>query len=454
MMTEEVPSVLRALAAILTTFAAGLGVSALVLRGRVYAVTGLIGMSLVLGMAFVSVALFLLSFFFSGWVLVEGLTVVLLLLGCFGVVHFIKHKPVFSKTDGGFVVLAIIQCVAAAWFAFAYDLGGDGLVNFEIRARLMFEHAGQIPLAFFNDPSRSWLHPRYPLFIPMNEAWFYLRGGVVDQVGVKWLAVPMALAASCIYYNGIEILTGSKVRGVIASAMFVLVPGIFAAPGGVIWMWGDFALGLFFLAATLELLLFLKDKQRSVIPFAIYAGFLPWVKTEGAILGGCLLVVHGILTWRASLIRRSIVAAFPYLIVFAGWKVFCLAVGAKAPNEFLPPSIDLVAQNYSKIFAVIWGVLRELVEVKRWSLLWLLALLALFRLSRSGMRVQALVVCLLIGVPLACYCGAFFLNPRPYYLNALPRLLIPLGMIAISAIAVAFPLREKKEDSVVNEPLP
>ena len=115
----------------------------------------------------------------------------------------------------GLLILEFLALVAAS---LRTSLGFDGLFNFEMKARLMFEHpVGRLPLAYLSDASRAWSHPQYPLMVPFAELWVYTWLGRVDHTAVKIL-FPL------FYFSLVAIMCGfvRRMAGVRVALAFAL----------------------------------------------------------------------------------------------------------------------------------------------------------------------------------------------------------------------------------------
>src|SRR5581483_2545898 len=100
--------------------------------------------------------------------------------------------------------LVPLACIATAFYmTFWRPLVWDGLIIWEFKAHAAFLSGGHIPAAILSDPSRTSVHPTYPLALPLSELWFYLCAGHEDQSLVKAIFPPYYLAATVLLWGGV-----------------------------------------------------------------------------------------------------------------------------------------------------------------------------------------------------------------------------------------------------------
>jgi hypothetical protein len=331
---------------------------------------------------------------------------------------------------------------AIGWQAGIHPLAADGLFNFELRAQLAALHGGQIPDAFYSDPSRTWTHPGYPLFLPLNEAWIYLCIGVPHQGLGQLLAVPFAAAAICLLYAGVASLTGETWRGLLAVALLFLLPSATIAPGGAASLWADFPLTVIFLAAVLYLVRFSKDGS-SLPLFAFFLAMLPWVKREGIVLAAVLAWAFVWIAWRTGKMKRVPAVLLPLVLVWCGWALFLHTVHASADHDFLPVSFETVAGHLNRLPIILAALRVELLTFNHWSLLWPLAAVGAFRVLRVRSLAAWRFLPEIIIALLALYSGIYILSAWTslglHLVTSLPRLLLPVAMPALLLVAAAAP---------------
>ena len=71
------------------------------------------------------------------------------------------------------------------YLSYVHTLGGDGLLNWEIKARYAYANGGALPATYLRDSGRATSHPEYPLAVPYAELWLYFWLGEPNQFWAK-----------------------------------------------------------------------------------------------------------------------------------------------------------------------------------------------------------------------------------------------------------------------------
>jgi hypothetical protein len=174
---------------------------------------------------------------------------------------------------------------------------------------------------------------------------------------------------------------------------------------------------------------------------------LPWVKAEGAILWLILIVLAAIPLWRARRWRELAWAIAPGALVWALWRIYLAAVGAKGTYVFLPVTPGTLIANLGRLPEITRMTIAEMMKTEDWSLLWLgpaLAVLAL--ILRSGSRRATGMLLAATLVPVASYMLIYVFSAWvPYTLHvetSLSRLLTQVAPSLILLTATAGAERE------------
>jgi hypothetical protein len=426
----------------LGVWAAGLGVAGLLLPARPVSRIEWTGLALLLGSGITSLALFALSWALQGGALMALVILMSGALGFAGIARWRRAGPIALPGGGWFVAALVLILFLLGWQAGNHPLSADGLFNFEIRARLAAVQGGRVPTAFFSDPSRAWMHPNYPLFLPLNEAWVYLCLGGPNQGWVQLLSVHFAAAAACLLFSGVARLTGDAWRGGLAAGMLFLLPAAVTYPGGAIFLWADFPLAAVFLAAVIYLIEF-EATGKGLALLSVLLALLPWVKREGLVLAGVLALALFWIARRRGKMRLFPGAILPLVIVVLGWKIFLSVVHVSADRDFLRVSLSSALEHADRLPFVVTALGRELIAWERWSLLWPLTVAAAIRIAREPTLARWRLLAPVIAVLLALYTGIYIFSAWPklalHVATSLPRLLLPVAMPALLAIAAAIP---------------
>ena len=313
-------------------------------------------------------------------------------------------------------------------------LGWDGLFNFEMKARLMYENspAGRLPLEYFSDASRAWSHPEYPLMIPFAEFWIYSWLGRVDQSAVKIL-FPL------FYFSAVALLAGavrrfSNPRAALLTALALgVLPPLTYLPGAASG-YADVPLATSLVGAvSFAYLGLMSDDTDALYLSGVLGAVASWTKLEGLMLActvGLLTLAIGLALQR----RRAVVVFAIPLVVMTPWLILQRLYGMPSSDFAVPANgIFSTMHRVPEIAGVVGG---ELLRPGHWGLLWPCWLLAIglqLRFDRRTMCEWLPVAA--VAMPLAFYVVVFTFSTWPdvneHVRFAMPRLLVPLAPIAL-----------------------
>lgn len=439
-MTGDILRVLIALGAILL---AGHGGVCWLGKGAAISWPERLGLSWLLGAGFVSVALPLLGFFARGAVLIGAVA------ACAFALFVMSRKSRFAPAQRDalsplewLLVAALFgQAVFLAWWTPQTVLGWDGLIIWESKARFAFLNGGVLPVSYFQDASRMWTQPHYPLLLPGVETWLYLWLGRADEAWARLPGVLFYLAAVGILSGACGRLGGSRTAGLAVAVAMFFVPYHFAGTWGVLSGYADFPLGVLWLAAV-SWLLALPDDAAAVRFAAVLGALLVWMKREGVFPWITLVLVAAVLLWRAKRLRAVLWIAAPGLALSIGCAMFLSIVKAPADPNYLPLTFENLVTRADRIGLIAAYMGGEILNFESWSLLWIGAFPAI-AIQFLRQRRHAFVLAAALAGPLPGFALAFMLSnfgALPAHLDlALPRLLLQLAPTALLAIALAIP---------------
>ncbi|HQR31151.1 MAG TPA: hypothetical protein PLK30_00335 [Blastocatellia bacterium] len=433
--------------ALLLLLLAGVGISLWLLPKRPTSAAELFALSFLFGSATVSMASFLLGFVISGNRLRWSVALLCVAIGWNGIRQLRVKLPHGNLHSSKWLfVLAATQLTVVAWLSSVRVLGWDGLFNFEIKARLAFLNGGVLPLELLSDPSRTWTLQGYPLLLPLTESWFYGWLGRADQHFVKLLFPLFFAAALCLFSVGNRLSGTRSWRQLVPMLLIFTVPSLLIGDGSASSGYADFPLAVFYLASIIYLAEFWQSDDPTALRLAgAIAAAGCWLKQEGAILWFCVMALTAL---RFALTRTSwrdwkqlAKAAFPGLLIIAGWQIFARLVSLPDINQFSPLRFATLRSNLWRIPIIAEAVLRELTSWRHWGLLWLVVLAAIVWLFWQRSRSETLLP-LAILLPLAFYSSIYVFSLWPSFLTHLessfPRLLIQISLVAVWTAAVAF----------------
>jgi hypothetical protein len=444
--------------ALLFIIAAGCGIALLALpRNRPTSAVELFCLSFLFGASFVSLSSFAFGFLISGFRLRLMIVVCCLALLALGMrarpERFDwRFAPPARKRERASLCLAILLVGLAALVSSLRAMGWDGLLNWEIKARIAFLNGGAIPLSFYSDPTRPWTHPEYPLLLPLAEAWLYGWTGRANQEIAQLLFLIFFVAALGLLYVGVSRFGGRHAPWA-AMAMILLAPQlIFSGQGGVSSGYADFPLAVFYLAAVTLLLEFCEEGGAALaLSFGLLAGALPWVKMEGAILWSCLMAMAMVRVIQRRDWRGAAPTILPGLIVLIGWRIFLLFAKPSTGEVFLPITPSTARNNLWRSPQIAQAASHELLNWRHWGPLWIAVIAATCFLIAKRRGADRIVLPAAVFLPIALYAGTYIFTAWNFLYhmdNSFPRLLIHVSLVAAVVVAVGAPMgRAQKNES-------
>ena len=339
--------------------------------------------------------------------------------------------------DIALAVVLVTQTAALFMAAWHTTLGWDGIFNFEMKARLAFEHmpSGQLPRGYFADASRAWSHPHYPLLLPFTEYWLYSWLGRIDQSVAKLIFPLFYLSLAGIFAGGVRRVAGRRVSmvGVIALGFLPPLTLISGAASG----YADVPLAAGLAGAVLFTLIGLSSGNRDAIFLgAALSAAVVWTKSEGLMLAAAVAAA-GLVVDR----RRAIVLLWLPLTAAVPWIIFQQMYGQTAGGDFQQMTPMLIIQNAGQIAGKLPTILtmfaRELVRPGHWALIWpiffCLAASMVMALQRSNGADKFLACAIVLPLSIYPVVYAFSAWPdvRDHIGSSLSRVMVPLAPLAL-----------------------
>ena len=437
------------LAGFFTFFAAGFGLVLLQFgAGARIHLPQVCALSWLLGTGVISLLLWLGGMLVSGPLLQLGVGATAIGLGVAGYfnctrrqMHFFWPRPQ-TLVEWLLVVVIALQCGVMFQTALGHTLGWDGLFNWEIKARYAFFNAGVVPSDYFRDATRLPTHPAYPLWIPLTELWLYLCMGEPHQFWIKLLFPLYYVAGAILLATVASRLTGRRWLGLLAAVLLFFVPCLTNTPGGVQVGYVDVPMSVLYFAGIGLLLLHMENGEPAAWRCAALSiALLPWAKKDGTVLWAVAALCAVAVLWRQRRSWSGLLWLLPGVLVMAGWKLFGILVELAPTQEIATVSVTRFIQSLPRLGWILSRLVRELVDLSHWSILWPLLLLAFFSLALRVREWRSLILFWAIVVPIAAYTGSFLFSDWPDWSShmdaSIGRLLLHVTPLAWLAIALA-----------------
>lgn len=437
---------------------AGFGVYRLLMRNQPPAsLTELFALSFLLGVTIVTLCLFVFGFFISGKGLLWSVTAACLVIGWIGwqrqkfQIRFRDFWPQ-NTTEKFLLAINLVQIAVVGWLCSVRVLGWDGLFNYEIKASLAFLNGGVLPLSYFSDPSRDWTHQDYPLLLPLAENWLYLWLGRSDQELAKVVVWMFFVSAVCLLHVANRRFATNRWPMLIPPLMVFTVPLMLIGDGSVSTGYADFPMAVFYLATIIFVIEFWRNENLAALWLAgLMAAAGCWLKQDGIILWSCMAILLclkalvEIKCWKTDWHKWSQLAMAVSIgwVFFVGWRWFIAAVGAKIRTELQPIRLETLQASADLLPTIIIGVIRELIDLRHWGILWMLTFLCIALATRRNRKRELLVMASAVLLPILAYaCLHLFFHGSP-----LTRLLIHVSLVAVMTVGMTFQYSKKVNSS-------
>jgi len=442
-----------------TLLAAGYGLLTLLARNETQlSLTEQIAFSWIFGTAAVSLLLWIFGLFVHGVLLPGLVSIICLSLGLVGWRRMVPRplRPMPNPFEIFLGIIVIVEIAVVFYLSFVHNLGWDGLLNWEIKARYAFANGGVIPATYFSDSGRAFSHPEYPLAIPFTELWLYLWLGEADQFCAKTIFPIFYLIGTFLVVAFGRRFTGKTWIGLLMAAFLFFVPQITVEVGSAIVGYADFPLSIFYLA-TIGCLFCATESKKDAF-FRLYVAclaLLPWIKRDGAILwivaaaSGAFVIVR---TKRSS---RHFLALFPGLLIMCGWRFYLAAMHAQQAADFLPVNLETFSSHLDRILPLLSALLAEFHNLPTWSLFWFVVAVGVAYLLDQMRNPGTTVLLTALFVPIVLYLLIYVFSSWPNYLEhvglSISRLLLQVAPVGFLIVMLGVSRRRVKSPAPVHE---
>lgn len=324
-----------------------------------------------LGLGFVTVCNFLVSFVVPNWGmrLTAGFT---LFLSLFQLKQWRTYQPkrwVLPALLYGLMGIPATQT----------GLGHDNIAFWGYKANFIFLWGGWRETAV-------WMpHPDYPLLVPTGQAWVYTALGQIDEPASKLFFVACFVALIMLFHHVATHLTSTRLAHLFTLLLFATpqLTSITALSG-----YADVPLMLFVLGGIAFVLLWqdTADSQHLLLAGLLF-GLAFWVKREGLVHFGVSFVWVTLSAMRIKQ-RKAIgwilLGSLPFILVWVGYLRW-----HEIPNyDFVEPSLTALWQNQARLWVIMEALWGQLTAVGQWGFLWgiflLVSLAQLYNLFASN----------------------------------------------------------------------
>ncbi len=355
-------------------------------KSKQYCGYELAGLSFLLGIIFIALGSILTSLFLPRGLSRAVLTVICLGLGGYGVRRLLqkpaRSKGVFTRRENALttcgplpsriwqilqIVILLAQLGIVGWLGINTTLSWDGLVNWEMKAKVFYEQGG-IPKRFLQSEALAWAQVDYPPLMPLNQAWTYGWIGEANQNAGKLF---------CVIFYLIAVLLLLSTQSFNYAWLMFFIPLTWISDGSATTGHADFPLAVFYLATAKLLSEFAQSGEvgRLKLLGAISLG-LVFVKQDSIVLlvtlWSMLPLILFALRLRLAVSYRWLFVLLPASILYSVWKLSMRWLTPYFSKDFhlaLPPSWQAFQERLNVVgHFFFWEVLNPL----HWGALWII----------------------------------------------------------------------------------
>jgi hypothetical protein len=320
-------------------------------------------------------------------------------------------------TAGIAVVLAGYAALGYRW-ARGMPLGTwDAWSIWARKATILLDY-GTVPTSFFGAHAYAFMHPDYPLLVPMLESiWFRFVGGADTQsLHVEsWLLFVAALGAAAY-------LAARVTRPLVWAPLIAFVAIVPAVTGQLMTLYADVPMGLLLMLGALLVGLWLEERRGSLLALAtLFLAAAANTKNEGLTSAVCVLGTAFVVSaampaaaGRRADLRALLLAVAAFAVAIAPWRLWLAVhhVGGDMPvGKGLDPAY--LADRTNRISPTLKALYAQLTDQGSWSFVLPLGIGVVLAclLARTGRRLAAFYGLAGVAVFLSVV-WAYVINPN------------------------------------------
>jgi hypothetical protein len=370
------------------------------------------------------------------------------------------------------VVIGALALFAALTYRWAQVQPLDVWDSWSIWARkgTLLADYSHLPTAFFTSPVYAFMHPDYPLLLPLYEStWFRVLGSADTQSLHAWFWILFVAFLWATAY-----VASRVARPVVWAPLIGLLAVIPALRTQLMTMYADVPMGLFLMVGALLLGLWIVDRRRrdlalSVILLAAAAN----TKNEGLTGATIALVVALLVTAVApapGLTRRRaltplLFALAAYAVAVAPWRLWLAAhhiTGEMPVGQGLQPSYLLAHSD--RIQPTVNALFSEVTNQGNWYYLLPIGLaLMIAGLATPGLRrIAAFYALAMLGAAVLVL-WAYVINPNElsWLISTSanrtvvgPMLIAAAGTFHLAGALLTHSVQRAKSSAARDQPVP
>lgn len=302
----------------------------------------------------------------------------------------------------------------------------DGWASWLFKAKVFFIE-GQITPQIL-----SYVGAEYPLVINLLGTYIYTLLGRIDDTSVLLTSFAFYFFLSIGFFSVIQKEYGTK-YALFATFLFVTIQNFVRHGGRIAAGQADLPLGYYIFFSTMLLLEYYKTSSKKVlILLSIFLGITGLIKVEGMPLTMVMVLLIGYVIYTKRVYSHLWLLLF-WLFPIMEWNIYKKVHNLSYTGEHAF-WFSLEAFPYV-IYDVVQRIIKELITIKTWNMLWITYFFTLLFLSRK-INKELFLINIIILSQLSLYLIIYLFLTGFHPESSIERLLVHIAPLALYVVVV------------------
>ncbi len=346
--------------------------------------------------------------------------------------RFSFSKNLFNNSLVLLIFLLILYVLFEAQLRPLY--AWDGWSIWLYKAKIFFIDQG------INPSHTVYFQNSYPYLLNLIIAFIYNIIGYVDDKSVLLLYPFFYISTGTLLFSSLQKCIGTT-KALVFTFIFFSTQNVIRHAGRWEAGYADLPLGYFIFSSVLLLINYLSKKSQNIlILLNLFLLMTSSIKNEGfyfSIIIEIILLIAIVKSKKIKNIFFQLIWLVPILI----WEIY-----KKIYNSYPDYLFDKTIIHPTRIFVIIFYMLKESLNIQNWNILWVLFGIAFAVFLFNFKKSLLLLVYCIIFLQLLLYIAAFMLSPydpKIHIPNVMDRLFLHIVPLALFASALAIYSKQK-----------
>jgi len=289
----------------------------------------------------------------------------------------------------------------------------DSWAIYGFKAKAFYLDRG-ISIDFLKDATKSYMHPDYPLLLPLVEAWVYICLGSWNDQLVKVIFPFYFIGLIITFYYSLKYYIDKR-PALLFTLFLVTIPQLFYLGSSG---YADLPFTFYYFTSCIFIFRAYHNPDRKLLLISgIFAGLAAWTKNEGlAISLFNIFILFIIMLIQGKMNRRNFLLVIQYaLIIFlinAPWFWFKSSLGLynSVVNSNTLNMVNIL-NNLNRLPIILTWMVKNIVFFKSWNLLWLLSIVIILFNFKKIISVPLLYISLSLILYLGIWVLIYIITP-------------------------------------------